>query len=260
MKWNKGAGLLIGFTGAAAVFCLWMAVRSAAPQNLNEPVAVTSMPLASASDTVSSASEASENAESKDSGPIDFDILRQTNPDIYAWLEIPDTGINYPIVQHAEDQTYYLDHDSNGGLSAEGALFTEKDYNGLDFEDAVTVIYGHNMKSGSMFGNLQAQYSDQKSFYNHQTIKVYLPRRELTYRVFAAVPYSSLHLLYYYSFESPKLFQEFFDTVYAVRSLDAHVDEAAKPKAGDAVLVLSTCLMGNRDKRYLVMAVLEPSQ
>lgn len=259
MKWNKSAVLLVGLTGVAAVFCLWMALRPAESLDLDERAAVTSMQSVLDFESVPSAPETAESAGSTYVSPIDFKALLQANSDIYAWLEIPDTGINYPIVQHPVDQNYYLDHDSKGNLSADGALFTEKNYNGMDFQDAVTVIYGHNMKSGSMFGNLQALYSDEKGFSNNQTIKVYLPERELTYRVFAAVPYSSLHLLYYYSFESPKSFREFFDTVYAVRSLDAQVDEAAKPEAGDEVLMLSTCLMGNRDKRYLVMAALEQS-
>ena len=83
------------------------------------------------------------------SGMPDFIALQAQNPDIYAWLYIPGTDINYPVCQSTND-VYYLTHNTQGGLDANGALYTESAYNGKGFTDPVTVIYGHNMRTGKM--------------------------------------------------------------------------------------------------------------
>ncbi len=126
--------------------------------------------------------------------PVDFATLQKVNPDIYAWLDIPDTDISYPVLNRADNNEFYLKHDSLGKYDKKGALFTE-DYNSLDFEDPVTIIYGHNTINGSMFGTLEKDYSDQKFFKKHQKIMIYIPDREYEYTVFAAVPYSNVHIL-----------------------------------------------------------------
>ena len=93
--------------------------------------------------------------------PIDFASLQERCPDIYAWLEIPDTDISYPVAQNADD-TWYLTRDIDGNYSSDGTLFTESAYNGTDLTDPATVIYGHRMNSGAMFGTLQKTYSDRE--------------------------------------------------------------------------------------------------
>lgn len=85
--------------------------------------------------------------------PIDFAALQEQNPEVYAWIQIQDTNIDYPILQREGDNGYYLDHTIDGEKKTEGSIFTE-DYNSKDFEDPNTVIYGHDMKNGSMFQNL----------------------------------------------------------------------------------------------------------
>jgi len=94
--------------------------------------------------------------------PIDFASLQERCPDIYAWLEIPDTDISYPVAQNADD-TWYLTRDIDGNYSSDGTLFTESAYNGADLTDPATVIYGHRMNSGAMFGTLQKTYSPRAS-------------------------------------------------------------------------------------------------
>ena len=85
--------------------------------------------------------------------PIVFAALQQINPDAFAWIRIPGTAIDYPVLQREGDNSYYLDHTAEGIQAAEGAIFTE-DYNTKTFEDVNTVIYGHDMKNGTMFQNL----------------------------------------------------------------------------------------------------------
>lgn len=187
--------------------------------------------------------------------PIDFEALRAVNPDICAWIEIDNTNISYPVVQHPTDNEYYLTHNSDGNYSANGAIFSE-DYNTTDFTDPVTVLYGHHMSSGAMFGNLQQDFSNASFFAENEIIKIYTDEALLEYGVFAAVPYSSDHLLYNYDFSNESVFASFFQGVFNVRSLDAQFREEYAPEPGDRVLVLSTCLAGNNTRRFLVMATL----
>ena len=191
--------------------------------------------------------------------PIDFEALQAINPDIYAWLEIDNTNISYPVVQDPYDDTFYLDHNSDRNYSANGAIFSEAAYNGTDMSDPVTVLYGHHMRSGDMFGNLQQYYSSDSFFQENQTITVYTPDAELTYGVFAAVPYIRDHILHYHDFSDAYVFEGFFDEILSTRDLSAHINEAYAPEPGDQVLILSTCLIGNNTNRFLVMGKLLPS-
>ena len=88
--------------------------------------------------------------------PVDFAALQEENKDIYAWLYIPGTGINEPLVQRGDDSYYYLTHDSAGKEDQSGALFTETAYNQKDFSDPAVVIYGKNTAKGRLFDGLQA--------------------------------------------------------------------------------------------------------
>ena len=85
--------------------------------------------------------------------PIDFSGLKNQNEDIYAWIRIPGTVIDYPILQHPEDDTYYLNRTAERKKGLPGSIYTEN-LNKTDFSDRNTLIYGHNMKNGSMFGDL----------------------------------------------------------------------------------------------------------
>lgn len=84
---------------------------------------------------------------------VDFDGLEAVNPDLYAWLEFPLLEISYPVVQ-SEDDSYYLTHTFDKTQNSCGAIFTDSQTAG-DLSDLVTVLYGHNMKNGSMFGSLK---------------------------------------------------------------------------------------------------------
>jgi sortase B len=190
--------------------------------------------------------------------PIDFASLQAANPDIYAWLEIKGTDITYPLLQSAEDDAFYLNHDSERIRSADGSLFSESRYNGRTMEDPVTLIYGHHMRSGAMFGNLERDYTDQAFLEAHREITVYTPEAELRYGVFAAVPWSGEHLLYYYDFRDEAEYSRFFASVFRVRDLRARFYEENAPAPEDRVLILSTCLAADNTHRFLVMAKLMP--
>ncbi len=216
----------------------------------------------------SSSSETSSEAEPYVS-PVDFDALHAQCEDIYAWLWIPGTdeypgrdspvqAIDYPVVQDPDDDSFYLDHGVDGKSDRNGTLYTEHRYNGLDFSDPVTVIYGHNMKSGLMFGYLQEQFSNSAWFSEHLDMYIYLPERTLRYRVFAAVPYGTEHILYKYgNFQDRSSVTEFLETVYHVNRFGKNYNEDCTVTENDRILVLSTCLPRSADGRYLVLGKLE---
>ncbi len=187
--------------------------------------------------------------------PVDFAALQAVNPHAYAWLTVPGTPVNYPIVQHPQDDLFYLDHNIDGAYDPNGAIFSERLYNTTDFTDAVTVLYGHDMMSGAMFGELQRLYSDPTFLKENDEIIVYLPDRELHFEIFAALPYSRMHLLYYYQTQKKSAFDLFINDVYSSRRLSTQLIEERRPEFGDQVVVLSTCLSGDNHYRYLVMGV-----
>ena len=191
--------------------------------------------------------------------PIDFNGVEQTNSELYAWLSIDGTDISHPVAQSKTNDNYYLKRAPDKKYSINGTLFTQKTYNNLDFNDPVTVIYGHDMKSGAMFGKLQELFSDEQSFEKlKNSLVVYLPDRELHYEVFAAVPYSERHILHYYDkFETPETVDEFIDEIYSVRAFGANFTTDIKIKNTDKLLVLSTCLKGDISKRFLVVSRLK---
>ena len=187
--------------------------------------------------------------------PIDFTKLQKQNPDIYGWLTIPNTEIDYPVLQNSEDDYLYMYHNVDRKDDKNGALFTEHEYNSNDFSDPVTIIYGHHMKSGAMFGNLQQIYTDD--FEGHRDVAIYTPEEELHYQVFAAVPYSNRHILYYYDkFQIEGTIEEFVDELLGIRAIGATVDESVTIEKDDRLLVLSTCLQGDNTKRFLVVGKL----
>lgn len=187
--------------------------------------------------------------------PVDFQSLQQQNPDIYAWITIPGTVIDYPIVQSADDNEYYLNRAADGSININGSVFSEN-YNGLDFDDPVTVLYGHNMNDGSMFAGLH-QYEDNSFMESHRTINVYTPNAILHYQVFAAYLYDNRHLLdSFHNCTDSGDMQAYIDEIMGQRSMSATIDDTALVTTDSHILTLSTCHGAGRDYRFLVQAYL----
>lgn len=188
--------------------------------------------------------------------PVDFDELQVMNPDIYAWVTIPDTDISYAVLQRGaeDDQEYYSKHSENGAYYSGGSIFSQS-YNRKDFSDPMTVLYGHNLRNGRMFAQLN-DFSDAEVFETHRYIYVYLPDRMLVYEIFAAYPHSNEHLLLCHDFSDAGDFTAYFDGVQAQKSLQANFRTDAWPVPGDRVLTLSTCFRGDNHQRYLVQGKL----
>lgn len=194
-----------------------------------------------------------EGSKSKVDIPIDFAALKEKNPDVYAWISIPGTAIDYPVLQRENDNTYYLDHTIDHEEKTEGAIFTEN-YNNTDFEDPNTVIYGHDMRNGSMFKGL-LDYRDKTFFDQNKEVLIYTPDAIRHYKIFAAYPYDSRHLLRSFDFTDKEVYQQYLYRIFAIRDMNASIDTTAQVGTDDKILTLSTCYANQPDMRFLAQLV-----
>lgn len=186
--------------------------------------------------------------------PIDFNELVSINTDIYAWIRIPDTNIDYPIAQRAGDDEYYLHHDMYANPRFAGCIYTE-DCNSKDFTDPNTLIYGHNMKNKTMFQNLHL-FRDETFFNEHPYVYIYTAGHVLAYKVFAAYIYDDRHIMNSFDFNDEAVFEQYLKDIMSVHSMEKHLREDVSLSKDDRIITLSTCIGGMTDSRYLVQAVL----
>lgn len=190
------------------------------------------------------------------SSPINFPALKQMNEDIYAWLYVPGTNINHPVLQSQRgDNDYYLNHTVDRLEDENGCLFTEYLYSDKDFDIPVTVIYGHRRRSGDMFGQLQQIYSVPGSLEQCSDIYVYTPDKELHYQVFGASEFSNKHIPNFYKrFYDKSLVPVFVDELKSYHTMTKQFDSSVEITEQDRLLILSTCLLQNENQRFLVLA------
>lgn len=185
---------------------------------------------------------------------FDWDALHAVNPDIYAWITIPGTNIDYPILQNATDDSYYLRYNMNGTKGYPGCIYTEK-INSKDFTDFDTVVYGHNMRDDSMFATLH-YFEDSAFFANCPYIYVYLEDKVLVYEIMAAYEGDNLHILYSNDFTTPDGRQAYLDQIYNKAESGANMRSEVQATEASHILTLSTCIQGKSQNRFLVQAVL----
>ncbi len=186
--------------------------------------------------------------------PVDFTELQKINTDAYAWIKVPNTNIDYPIMQSFyEDDLFYLEHNIYKEYEFAGSIYTEK-INNRDFLDPNTVIYGHDMLNGSMFQNLH-KFSDNEFFNENEYFYIYTPARKLTYQVFSAYVYDNRHILNSFDFSDKEVFQGYIDEATNPRSVDANTRDV-EVTTDDKIVTLSTCVGYDKNLRYLVQGVL----
>ncbi len=110
---------------------------------------------------------------------IDWEYLKSINKDIIAWVEIENTKIDYPILK--DKDVYYLKHTFDKKYNSNGSIFTTNSY---PFEDIETIVYGHNMKNGSMFSDL-GKYLNKDFLNSHFNFKIYTPTCNYEARIFS---------------------------------------------------------------------------
>lgn len=189
--------------------------------------------------------------------PIDFDALQEKNDEIYAWIKVPGTKVDYPIVQSADDDEFYLKHDAlTKKWQANGAVYTEMS-NHTDFYDPITVIYGHNGYSDSMFTTLHK--FEKKSFFDeHEYFYIYTPDSKLTYQIISAFKYDDRHIMNSFDFNDITVLENFQANLINPKSNNKNVrDKLDKTITRlDNIVILSTCITNQKSSRYLVCGVL----
>ena len=185
---------------------------------------------------------------------IDFKSLKKRNDDIYGWIEIKGTQINYPIVQSwEEDDSFYLNHNVDKQYDINGAIYTEK-HNNLTFTDPNTLIYGHDMLDGSMFQNLH-KFRNKEFFDKHKYIYIYTEGHILKYEIFAAYKSDNKHILNSYDFSDEKVYAEYLKNAQNPKSLMVNKRDC-NLTTEDRIITLSTCIGNEKNYRYLVQGVL----
>lgn len=184
---------------------------------------------------------------------VDFEILQENGPDIIAWLTLPDTAVNYPVTQ-AEDNDYYLRHLYDGTYNKAGCLFADYE-NKKDFSDRNTIIYGHNMRDGSMFASLN-EYKEQSYYDSHPQMYLVTPDGGYLCDIFAAFEAKPKESG---SDTSPWRMEWKDDGAYTTW-LSAMADRSVVETdvtvtSSDKVLTLSTCTPGGAS-RFIVMGKL----
>lgn len=212
--------------------------------SINDPPETTAAPVTQAQEKVKN--------------PINFAELTQQNGDVYAWLTVGNTNVDHPIVQHPQDDSFYLRHD---GLTkkweASGAIYTEL-VNSKDFSDPITVIYGHNGYGSTMFTTLH-RFEKEEFFNENEYFYIYTPSRKLTYQIISAFKYDDRHIMNSFNFVNPADLKAFQSDILSTDNstlkntrtqLDTTVNENSK------IVVLSTCITNQKSNRFLVCGVL----
>lgn len=177
--------------------------------------------------------------------PIDFEELKTVNEDIVGWLKIRALDISYPVVQ-AEDNDYYLHRTFERTDNFAGCLFMNCD-NRSDFTDQNTIIYGHNMKNGSMFGKLK-KFNEEETFKKSAYFWIFAPDIIYQYQIFSAMTVNKTGLTYQ-TFFTEEDHQTLIDTALERSVVDNTGIEVTKD---DRIVTLSTCT-GDDATRFVVM-------
>ncbi len=191
---------------------------------------------------------------------VNFEELMEINPDIYAWIYIPNTNVDNPVAQSAEgvDDSFYLSHNVYKNYQFSGTIYTEKK-NKRDFTDPVTVLYGHNMLNGSMFASLH-NFNDKTFFDNNNTIFVFTKDKVFTYLIYSAYQYDDRHILNSFDMDDNTSFRQYLDSTLVERPYYCNVREDIELSEDDRIITLSTCMNGGGNVRYLVQGVLVNEQ
>lgn len=186
---------------------------------------------------------------------VDFEALKsEVNEDIYAWIYIPGTKVDYPVLQSPDELDYYLDTNLDGSKGYPGCIYTQL-MNEKDWTDKNTVIYGHNMRDGSMFANLHF-YEDSDFFAEHPYVYIYAEDKLLAYQVFAAYEYNDRHILLFNDISTEEKYLQYLNGIFENEGLNDNFDTTLDLGAEDCIITLSTCIGSRPTRRWLVQAVL----
>ena len=177
------------------------------------------------------------------------------NPDMVGWIQIEGTSIDYPVMQTPADPNYYLKHDFEKRYTDYGCPFMQADCDAIAPSDNL-IIYGHNMKDGSMFADL-AKYRSKDFRQAHKIVRFDTALGSSAYEIFAVihttVQADTADAFPFYWFVDAASPEEFADYVSACKA-QALYDTGISAEYGDKLLTLSTCDNITDDGRLLVIA------
>lgn len=184
----------------------------------------------------------------------EYETLYQKNKKLIGWLKIDDTNIDYPVMQ-TDDNEYYLDHNYNQEYDKNGSIFL--DYNCSVYPRSTNmIVYGHHMKSGNMFGNLQ-KYAKESYYKKHSMITfdtIYEKAQYEVMYVFRSQVYNDNDIVFkYYQFIEANSQTEFDSYMQEMSKLSLY-DTGVTAQYGDSLLTLSTCDSSQTDGRFVVVA------
>ena len=175
-------------------------------------------------------------------------MLQEKNPDVVAWIVIPNTPISYPVLQ-GEDNAFYLKHNWKKERNSGGSIFMECK-NSPDFTDFNTLVYGHRMRDSSMFNALQ-YYEDADFLAEHPRIYIVTDESVLVYDIFASGRVTITDPVYWLITDQERYKQPMIDFCLE----NSAVDTGIVPTAADRLLTLSTCTsVRGSDYRWVVVA------
>lgn len=194
--------------------------------------------------------------ESAADGTVDFAALGEINSEIFAWLYIPDTAIDCPVLQSGQSDTFYEDHNAYGKEDDAGAAYIEL-ANLTSMCDFNTVLHG---KTGTdedgLFADLY-RFADPQFFEDHEYVYLYLDGNVLTYEVFAAYERENTSLIRTYDFTYLSGCQKFMDDLYGTRDMQMNLREGWENiNAYNYVITLTTQKAENAEHQFVVVAVL----
>lgn len=184
----------------------------------------------------------------------EYEALYNKNKRLIGWLEIDGTNIDYPVMQTTNNE-YYLDHNYNQEYDKNGSLFLDADCDVVR-RNTNLIIYGHHMKSGKMFGDLN-KYSSESFCKEHSIIRFDTIYEKGTYEVmyvFRSRIYNEDEIVFkYYQFFDASSAREFNSNMNEMAAI-ALYDTGVTASYGDELLTLSTCDYSETDGRFVVVA------
>ena len=183
--------------------------------------------------------------------PTLWDLMK-INEDVVAWVTIDDTNIDHPVVQ-GEDNMEYVNKDVYKKFALSGAIFL--DYrNNKEFKDPYSLLYGHHMDQGGMFGDV-VLFEDQKYFDKHKTGTLFLPKETYRIEIFMVSKIDAYDSLIF----NPSS----ISTMEGRQSLIEHARKAKLQErnidiANDKIIALSTCEKATTNGRTVIFGVLRP--
>lgn len=183
----------------------------------------------------------------------EYAALYAMNPDVVGWLQIEGTNINYPVMQTPQSPDYYLHTSFQKQYSAQGCLYARETCSVTEPSDNVT-IYGHNMRDGSMFYDLD-HYRKRSYWEEHDTIRFDTLTERHTYKIFAVFTTSATKDVgfSYHLFENAADEAEFDDFIATCTDLSLY-KTGITPTYGDKLICLSTCEYSQVNGRLVVVA------